>query len=72
MFPELEFIGWYSTTINSKEPADADKAIHRSLQEYNENALYLLMDMESAEEEKKGEKEGSKKDMPVYVYEAVF
>ncbi len=42
LFPEFEVIGWYSTSAKG-EPEEADVEIHKVIQKYNENPLYMIM-----------------------------
>eukprot|EP00029_Vermamoeba_vermiformis_P000889 TRINITY_DN11064_c0_g1_i1.p1 TRINITY_DN11064_c0_g1~~TRINITY_DN11064_c0_g1_i1.p1 ORF type:complete len:307 (-),score=117.14 TRINITY_DN11064_c0_g1_i1:104-1024(-) len=57
VFPDLEFLGWYST---GKEAQVSDLDIHKQLMEYNESPLFLLLDpVPSAE----------KRELPIVVYE---
>eukprot|EP00439_Symbiodinium_sp_Y106_P071909 s699_g13.t1 len=65
VFPRYEFLGWYST---GPHPEEADKALHRKIQEVgaNENPFALLMDTDKMSREKASQGE----DLPVKVYDA--
>ena len=41
LFPEFEVIGWYSSSIKG-EPEENDIEIHKVIQKYNENPIYLI------------------------------
>jgi len=47
LFPESEVIGWYSTS-NKNDPEDMDISIHKIIQKYNENPVYLIMNVNPA------------------------
>lgn len=66
VFPRYEYLGWYST---GKAPDDADKALHKKLQEVtaNENPFALLLDTEAMERDKANQAE----ELPVKVYDSV-
>ena len=44
LFPEFEVIGWYSTSVKG-EPEEIDVEIHKVIQKYNENPIYLIMNV---------------------------
>jgi len=65
VFPRYEFLGWYTT---GREPREADKVLHRKVQEVsaNENPFLLLLDTEIMETEKAAQSE----DLPVKVFDS--
>ncbi|KAL0587507.1 hypothetical protein ABG067_002803 [Albugo candida] len=60
VFPDYELLGWYSTGPNEFE---MDITIHKTMMEFNESPLFLVMDpsMQSGNEKRK---------LPVYLYES--
>jgi len=65
VFPSYEFLGWYSQGAG---PREADKALHRKVQEVtaNENPFLLLLDTERMDAEKSGQSE----ELPVKVFDS--
>ena len=71
MFPEFEFVGWYSTctTEMDYELGDWEATINNQFEVFRENPLFLKMNL-SMEHRKSQEKKGySKKEMPITIYE---
>ena len=60
MFPDAEFLGWY--TVGS-EPSEAEVQLHKQLLETNENPLLLTLDVVAA-------KRPTQKELPVAIYES--
>lgn len=60
LFTELEFLGWYSVTPESK-PYETDIKIHKTLLDQNENPLYLCLDSKKVYT--------SKEEIPIKLYE---
>ena len=58
LFPDFEIIGWYSTSTHN-EPDDDDINIHKLMQKYNENPLYLIVNVNAP----------PGRDLPLSVYE---
>jgi len=66
VFPRYEFLGWYST---GKAPRDADKALHKKIQEVtaNENPFGLLLDTDAMALDQANLSE----ELPVKVFDSV-
>lgn len=63
IFPSFEFLGWYSSS-SKNEPTDADKIVHKKMQAYNENSLYLILNSSVSQKSAAGRKE-----LPVFIYD---
>lgn len=62
-FPELDCIGWYSADFsNSDEPQPIDSQLQKTVQQFSENPLYLIMNPSSQEAMEK-------KTLPYFLYE---
>ena len=51
LFPDLDCLGWYSSTMNNQSdlPTNADVIVHKKMQRFTENPLYIIMNTESKE-----------------------
>ena len=51
MFPDIDCIGWYSSTLGGDSTQDCpsipDAIVHKKMQKFTENPLYLIMNNES-------------------------
>ena len=49
LFPDLDCLGWYSSTLNnsSDSPTQPDVVVHKKMQRFTENPLYIIMNPES-------------------------
>ena len=71
MFPDFEFVGWYTTctTELDSEVNDQEHTVNKQFEVFSENPLFLKMNV-SLELRQKLEKEGaSKKGLPITIYE---
>lgn len=71
MFPDFEFVGWYTTctTEMDSEVNDLEHSIYKQFEVFSENSLFLKMNV-SLELRQKQEKEGfSKKGLPITIFE---
>lgn len=64
LFPDLDCLGWYSSTMNNSSdvPTNADVLVHKKMQRFTENPLYIIMNTESKEAQDKGK-------LPYFLYE---
>jgi len=64
LFPDLQCIGWYSAATDYKQdtPAESDYLVHKKMNRFAENPLFMLMNPESKEAH-------SKKQVPLFLYE---
>nr|CCA25076.1 COP9 signalosome complex subunit putative [Albugo laibachii Nc14] len=60
VFPNYELLGWYSVGPNDLE---MDISIHKTMMEFNESPLFLVMDPSI-------QSENAKRKLPVYLYES--
>lgn len=71
IFPDFEFVGWYSTCTKEadSEISDWEIAVNKQFEVFRENPLFFKMNV-SLTLRKEQEKEGhSKKDMPISIFE---
>lgn len=71
MFPDFEFVGWYSTCTQEQdyETQDWEAGLHKQFEVFRENPLFLKMNV-SMTQRKEQEKQGiSKKEMPLTIFE---
>eukprot|EP00347_Sterkiella_histriomuscorum_P008516 403344803 len=63
-FPELDCIGWYSADFkNHDQPISGiDNAVHKTIHQFSENPLYLIMNPDSKEA-------SEKKTLPYFLYD---
>ena len=64
MFPNLDTLGWYSSSnnVNSDIPLDGDLKIQESFQKICENPVYFIMNTQSKDSQTRGT-------IPIYLYE---